>query len=366
MRGAIVTIPTVPTLELKPDLAEATERWLAFWNHEIIDRPVCVIRAPLDEKAPGPNWPPYMAGAHGDMRAVAEQVLEASSKLWYGGEAVPSYTPSFGPDMMAAWLGAKLEFPKDNYGTSWAVPCIDDWEAALPIKLDPNNAWWQRMLEFCRILADTFRGNMAVAHLDLHSNMDTLLAMRGGDRLCMDLVDTPEIIDRAMADVRALYVPIYDALYDAGNMAATGTTGWVHAYHPIRTNTIQCDFAALIGPRQFRKWAMPALEEEAAHLGHCVYHLDGPECLVHVPDLCAIPGLDCIQWVHGARNKAFIEWMDLLKDIQSRGVAVWIPCTLEEIPVYHRELKPELLYYETWAPSRKAAEDTLRWLRDNT
>jgi hypothetical protein len=300
------------------------------------------------------------------MEAVAEQALAACSSVWYGGEAIPAYTPSFGPDMFAAWLGAELEFPKDDYGTSWALPCIDDWDAVLPLRLDPDGAWWQRMLDFCRALRDTMRGKMLISHLDLHSNMDALLAMRGGDRLCTDLLDVPDVIDRAMADVRALYQPIYDALYEAAGMGEVGTTGWVHAYHPIRTNTIQCDFAALIGPRQFRRWAMPALEEEAAHLGHCVYHLDGPECLVHLPDLCSIPGLDCIQWTTGARNKPFIEWMDLLKDIQSRGVAVWIPCALDDIPVYQRELKPELLYYETWAPTQQEGEEMLEWLGENT
>ena len=356
----------VPHLELKPDFVEARARWEAFWNHEIIDRPCCVIRAPLNDGQQLPLWPPYMAGARENLHAVAEQVLEAASAIWYGGEAIPCYTPSFGPDMFAAWLGAELEFPEENFGTSWAVPCIDDWETALPLKLREDNYWWQRMLEFCRVLAEVFRGKMLVAHLDLHSNMDALLALRGGDKLCIDLIETPELIDRAMADVRALYRPIYNALFHARGMDGVGTLGWVAAYHPARTNTIQCDFAALIGPRQFRRWALPALEEEASFLGHCVYHLDGPECLVHLNDLCAIPGLDCIQWVHGARNKPFIEWMDLLKEIQAHGVAVWIPCTPEEIPAYHKELKPNLLFYECWAPSRKAGERTLEWLRRNT
>jgi len=111
---------------------------------------------------------------------------------------------------------------------------------------------------------------------------------------------------------------------------------------------------------------LPALEEEAGYLGHCVYHLDGPECLVHLPDICSIKGLDCIQWVHGERNKPFIEWMDLLKEIQSRGVALWIPCTPEQIPIYHRELKPNLLFYECWASNRKEGEEVLRWLERNT
>jgi len=355
-----------PRLEFKPDFDEARQRWEAFWHHEIIERPCCVIRAPLYDDRPAAPWPPYMAGAREDLHEVANQVLEAASYVWHGGEAIPSYTPSFGPDMFAAWLGAELRFPEHDFGTSWAEPCIDDWDEALPIRLHEDGYWWQRMLEFCRVLAEAFRGRMLVAHLDLHSNMDALLAMRGGRRLCMDLVDCPEMIDRAMADVRALYRPVYDALFEAGGMEGVGTLGWVAAYHPVRTNTIQCDFSALIGPRQFRRWALPALEEEAGYLGHCVYHLDGPECLVHLPDICSIKGLDCIQWVHGERNKPFIEWMDLLKEIQSRGVALWIPCTPEQIPIYHRELKPNLLFYECWASNRKEGEEVLRWLERNT
>jgi hypothetical protein len=111
---------------------------------------------------------------------------------------------------------------------------------------------------------------------------------------------------------------------------------------------------------------MPALEEEAAYLGHCVYHYDGPECLVHLDDICSIDGLDCIQWTSGARNRPFIEWIDLLKTIQSKGVSLWVPCTTEEIRICHRELRPNMVFYDCRAPSQKAAEETLQWLVTNT
>jgi len=355
----------ITSREFKPDFEEAKQRWLAFWEHDLIDRPCCIIHSPK-EGAPGALWPKYMAGAREDFGPVIEQILAAAASTYWGGDAIPCYTPSFGPDMMSAWLGAELHFPEQDYGTNWVLPCIDDWDSFLPFRLDPHNYWWRRMLAFCEALAEAFQGKMLVSHLDLHSNMDTLLAMRGGNRLCMDLIDIPETIDRAMQSVRALYVPIYEALYNAGRMDKVGTTGWVSAYHPVRTNTIQCDFAALIGPEHFRRWAMPALEEEAAYLRHCVYHYDGPECLVHLDDICSIKGLDCIQWTTGARNKPFIEWMDLLKDIQAKGVSVWIPCNTEDIKIYHQALKPNLLYYDCWAPSQKAADETLQWLVDNT
>lgn len=149
-------------------------------------------------------------------------------------------------------------------------------------------------------------------------------------------------------------------------MGATGTCGWVPAYHPVKTNTIQCDFAALIGPSQFKRWALPALEEEAAYLEHTVYHLDGPECLVHLDDLCSIDGLDCIQWTTGARNREFIEWMDLLKSIQAKGKSLWVPCNTEQIKIFHRELEPNKVFYVLGAASPEEGEATLKWLADNT
>jgi hypothetical protein len=354
----------ITSLEFKPDFAEARRRWEAFWNQELIDRPCCVIRSIRDGATPVPGAG-YTAEARQNPQTVIDKVVAGAATVYWAGEAIPSYTPSFGPDQLAAWLGAELKFAPEE-GTSWALPYVEDWDACLPFKLDPQNPWWRRMLDFCRDLERAARGKMVITHLDLHSNMDALLAVRGGERLCMDMLDMPETIDRAMRSVRGLYRPIYDGIYSAAGMARTGTLGWVNAYHSVRTATIQCDFAALIGPEHFRRWVGPALEEEAAFLGHCVYHLDGPECLVHLKDLCAIKGLDCIQWVHGARNRPFIEWMDLLKEIQALGVSVWIPCSPEEVKIYHRELKPNMLFYDIWAPNQHAVDETLRWLKQNT
>ena len=350
-------------MKLKPDLDEAEKRWLAFWDHELIDRPCCMIRAPRAgvEHVGGPA---YMAGSFGDFEPVAEQALASAQSVYWGGEAVPSYTPSFGPDMFAAWLGSELVFPEDGAGTSWAKTCVGAWDEALPLTLDSDNYWWRRMLDFCRTLADVFQGEVVVTNLDLHSNMDALLAMRGGMDLCTDFADVPELIDRAMADVRKLYPVIDRQLREAGRM--TPAMGWLPLYHPERTNTVQCDFAALIGPDHFRRWALPALVEEAAYLGHCIMHYDGPEMLVHLDDVCAVDGIDCIQWQPGAAGKPFIEWMDLLERIQSMGVAVYVGCSVEQLPVYHRQLKPELVCYNCSAANEQEAQDTLKWLVANT
>ena len=68
----------------------------------------------------------------------------------------------------------------------------------------------------------------------------------------------------------------------------------------------------------------------------------------------------------GARNKPFIEWMDLLKEIQSKGTSVWVPCNTEDIKIYHRELDPNKVFYVLGASSQTEGEATLKWLEENT
>ncbi|MFQ6096173.1 MAG: hypothetical protein ACE5O2_00495, partial [Armatimonadota bacterium] len=310
-------------LAFKPDFEDAQRRWAAFWAQELIDRPCIAIKCRRDGAEPLAA-PPYTAGAREELGPVVEQALTYAESICWGGEAMPLYVPSFGPDQFGAFLGADLKWAEeDEHRTNWAVPFVQRWEDALPLRLDPENRWWRRMVEFMQALGRAAEGKMLISHIDLHSNMDALAAVRLPGPLCEDLYDCPELIDRAMADVRALYPAVYDALYHAAGMDSHGTCGWVPAYHKGRTNTIQCDFAALIGPEHFRRWALPALEEEADFLEHCFYHYDGPECLVHLDDICAIRGLGGIQWTPGARNEPFIEWMDLLKEIQAKGKSVY-------------------------------------------
>jgi hypothetical protein len=207
---------------------------------------------------------------------------------------------------------------------------------------------------------------MLISHLDLHSNADALSAIRTPARLCTDFYDYPYLIDKAMRQVRGLFAFVYEALYQAGGMSRSGTQGWVPLYHPGRTNTIQCDFLALIGPEQGRRYVMPALEEESSYLDACSYHYDGPECLVHLDDILAIDGIQVIQWVCGARNRPNIEWLDLFKRIQKAGKGLWLGTTPEELKIYLKELRPEGMYYQVWVSSPEEGEEVLKWMVAHT
>ena len=192
----------------------------------------------------------------------------------------------------------------------------EDYPPALAI--DPANRWWKAIVELTRLAAGRCEGRFLLSTIDTHSNLDCLSALRGPQQLSMDLIECPQKVLRALAQIDALYKPVYDALYEAGRMREFGTTSWLEMWSEGRTQAIQCDFACMISREHFRKFAMPSLEHEMSCLDHVVYHMDGPGQIRHLDDLLALPRLHTIQWVPGAGQPPAPAWIDLLQGSNGR------------------------------------------------
>ncbi len=351
-------------LAFKPDLEEASRRWEAFYAGELIDRPLVCVTAPKE----GPNAPPastYYEHVHGDLEAILERQLQGAATVFYGGEAVPGAGFSFGCDEIAAFCGqAELCWNKDAGNTTWSKALVDDWRKALPLRLDPDNPLWQRMLEFYREAAARFAGKMLAAPPDLHTNMDLLAAVRGPQQLCFDVVEQPEMIDRAMVSARTVFSEMWEAISQAGRMAELGYCQF--AYSMEGAAMLQCDFSCMISPEMFRRWVLPALEEEAAIVKHAIYHWDGPEALVHTDDLVACRGLHALSYVPGTGNGSHYDNLALLKRVQAGGKAVHAGGSPAELKAMHRELRPDKVIYTTGAGSQAEAEALLDWFVKHT
>jgi len=352
-------------LSYKPDLADAQEHWRAFWNHDIIKRPCVAVRAP---KA-GVEWVPgtpiqFLPDI--DFDKLLDQADAHHAGVYHGGESMPRMGLGFGPDQLAAFVGGVLERSEDSSGTSWSKPFVEDWESVLPLKLE--GAHWERILEMYRQAGERGNGKFLVDMMDMHSNFDWLAAIRSPDKLCMDLIDTPELVHRAMRNVRELYLEVCKQTYAAGNMAGRGSSGWLPYYSEGKFVTTQCDFCLLLSPDLFNEFVMPALVEECEAADHSVYHYDGRGALTHFDAITGIESLDSIQWTisAGDEKQTLTDWVDLLQRFQGRGKSVYVSCGIEELKVLHPQLKPNLVFYDTWADSPQKADDLLKWLESNT
>lgn len=345
-------------LEYKPDWPQAVERWEAFWRHEVLDRPVIAVTAPQDGVTRrSVTAPADLRTRWWDYEYRIDAAMAVMEATWYGGEAFPMYLPNLGPDCFASWLGAPLEFMET---TSWARPIIEDWEQDLDkIRFAPECATWQWQLEATAAAGEAGAGKFLVGLADLHGGMDAVAALRHPDRLCLDLIDQPDMVASAMARITPVFFEVYEAMDAIARRTQTGSTTWLPAYTQGRWYPTSCDYAALIGPAHFDTFVLPDLRAQCDWLDCALYHLDGPDAIRHVPSLCSLENLHAIQWVHGAGAGPMTRWIELLQDIQARGKGLHLAVTPEEIKPLLEVLSPGGVCFHTACRSRAEGEALL-------
>jgi hypothetical protein len=365
-RDLIMNAPRpLPALQLafKPDAAEAQNRLRAYWQGEIVDRACASVRAPRDGAVP-PHRSLIVAKDF-DMAAAIEQFEEWASRMFFGGEAMPALMPNYGPDQWAGFLGAKMTLVPEK-DTSWVEPLVTDWDA-VELTIHPGNCWWKAIMDLAELAAGRCEGKFILSSLDTHSNLDCLSALRSPGQLCMDLVERPDAVSRALKQIDALYMPVYDAVFQAGRMPEFGSTSWLDMSSDGRTQAIQCDFCCMISPQHFRQFARPSLEYEMSCLDHAVYHMDGPGQIRHLDDLLAIPNLHTIQWVPGAGQPSAPGWLELLQRIQKAGKRVQVIVSVDEAKAIYTQLAPaQTFYLVTDCPNETESRRLIEWMKKHT
>jgi len=111
---------------------------------------------------------------------------------------------------------------------------------------------------------------------------------------------------------------------------------------------------------------LPGVEEEAAYLDRCMYHLDGPGALRHLDDVLSVKDIDVLQWVSGAGQKPMWQWLEVLKKGLAAGKALHIyDITPAQVKAVHSELKSRRCLYQVNAANAHEVEDLLDWLKKN-
>jgi hypothetical protein len=357
---------TVAPLQLsfKPDAAEAQTRLCAYWRGEIVDRPCVAIRTPKANVA-APYRSLVCRGDFDFARTIAEFEQWAAG-MFFGGESMPALIPNWGPDQWAGFLGAELTLVPEK-DTSWAKPLAERWEDLPPLVLDPDNRWLAAVYGLTEAAAAVCRGRFLLGAIDTHSNLDCLSALRGAERLCLDLLKRPDDVLDALTQLDALYEPLLDAVARRGRMREFGSTSWLDMWSDRRTQAVQCDFCCMISREHFRRFALPFLRREIDRLDHAVYHMDGPGQIRHLDDLLAVENLHTLQWVPGAGQPAAPAWLPMLRKIQNAGKSVQLLVSVEEVKALHGKLDPAKTFY--WVldcPSEAEARGLLQWLVDHT
>jgi hypothetical protein len=106
---------------------------------------------------------------------------------------------------------------------------------------------------------------------------------------------------------------------------------------------------------------LPGIIRECQHMDRSIYHLDGPDALRFLDTLLAIPEIHAIQWVPGAGQSHWKQWIEVYQRIQSAGKAFCVGVHVSELDHFFELFRPEGVWLSVGGVGdRESAEDVLR------
>ncbi|MHB0856089.1 MAG: uroporphyrinogen decarboxylase/cobalamine-independent methonine synthase family protein [Anaerolineae bacterium] len=347
------------TLRSVRDWPRIRERYDAWWEGALLDRPIVQITAPRQPLEPDR---PVDASDVYDWFTNPERVLRRIMRhvdaTYYAGDAFPLAFPmSPGiPAIEAAYLGCPVHFVYESL-TAWTDPIIKDWDHLPNLEVDPDNPWWRITQDLIERGARQGVGVYCTGIPDLQGGGQILAMLRGSQELAIDLLDRPEFILPVLETTNAAWLHYYQALFAIIHRYADGYYDWLGVWSSKPHVTVECDFCALISPRLFDRYFLPALAQQTEWIERTIYHLDGPGSLPHLESILALPRLDGIQWVPGAGATVMTDWIPLLQRIQAAGKKLTLSCGPGEVRRLLTELKPEGLLLSVGCANIQEADE---------
>jgi hypothetical protein len=173
---------------------------------------------------------------------------------------------------------------------------------------------------------------------------DTVEVVRGPERFLLDFALNPDWVRWAVRTVSDILIEVFAELRRLSSPDVVGVEGSMTdllVWSPGKTEHFECDMSCAISDDAFRELILPPLIDTMRTVDYRIYHLDGTNALHHLDTLLAVPELHAIQWVPSPGDEEIMQWVPLIKRIQSRGKSVLVQVTPQEVRPLLREVRPE-------------------------
>jgi hypothetical protein len=351
----------------KSNWEECKQRFVKWWNRESLL--VGMWGAPeishcIHDNVPAPAKPATIERRYCDAAFRAAENHFRLSRSVFPLDIVPVAITDFGPGSLAMFLGSQPWFAED---TVWFHPCLEqelEPERLPPLQFDENNPWWKISKQVIRACVERARGKYIVGCPDLIENMDVLSSLRGGQTLCMDLIERPDWVEQKIWEINDVWFAAYQRVYDLIKLEdGSSTFGAFYIWGPGKVAKLQCDASAMFSPKMYKQFVVPALTAQCDWLDHSLYHLDGTQAMKHLDSLLAIESLDAIEWTPqaGIETGGHMRWHDLYRRILAGGKSVQVVnVELHEIQPLLDAIGPRGVYLMIQFKDEHEAEQALK------
>lgn len=347
-------------LKYKPDFGKTVDRFEAWWHQEIIDRPpiMCGCRRVREPRHVPPKTFASDKERWFDVEYHVDSATAGLEGLEFFGDSYPLFWPNMGPEIAAVPFGGDVQF---GDWTTWSVPIVErpeQWQEIIDKPLNFDHPIWKAMEKMADYAIQVSAGRFVVGMTDLHGNYDILAALRDPQNLCMDLIDCPELLDKACEKAVACYLECFRRCWARSKAAGYGSVTWCPAYHEGPSYIPSCDFWCMTSLEMGKERIWPFVEKEIKALDRSHFHLDGPNALKFLDLLLECPELHSVQWVYGANNGPTAKWMDIYRRIHAAGksMEIWCDSPKQALDMIE-EFGPEGLWLSTGGFDDKASAD---------
>ncbi|MFH1731839.1 MAG: hypothetical protein ABIF82_09340 [Planctomycetota bacterium] len=319
-------------MEFLPDWEMSKKRFAAWWQNEMIDRPVVRLSCRREK----PRWPlrflPDVSESsrerYLDPQCAVDAMENALAVTEYFGDCPPQCGRGVNTGYLGSFAGAKLAFRK----TVWIEPTVQRWaDAAIP-RFDPETTMFRNILAVSDALAENSKGRYLLATPDHLDAATTMSQLQGAENMCLALFDDPESVYAYRDQLVKVWLESYDFWRDYDRKKGfEGSANWAGAFSTGRSGVVQSDFSAIISPEMFEDLVKPELAAEGRHLDTALYHWDGPGQIPHTDILLGMPEITAIQWVPGAGSPSAVEFPDPVLRAQAAGKPVQLFCDIDEL-----------------------------------
>ena len=350
----------------KSNLEETKQHYLDWWNHKGIVlnmwehfqegvEPHAGVATPLPPVDLNQKWfdPEWRAG-------YLDWYVAHSSLM---ADMLPVANTQLGPGSLAAILGGVFEGGED---TIWIHPDPDFKEDIVFNSEHPNWILHKELLKACKKKA---AGHYYVGMPDLMEGLDVLAALKGTDKVLLDTVMQPEVLEHQMQQINDIYFKVFDELYDIIREGDEMAFCYFSSWAPGKMTKLQSDISTMISEDDYRRFVQPFIREQCRKIEYTLYHLDGVGAMHHLPALLEIDELNAIQWTPGVGEPqgGSPKWYDLYRKILAAGksvMACWV--TLDELKPLLDAIGGDGVHIEMDFLHEKEVEQAMKIVEENT
>ena len=254
-------------------------RYRAFWNRDSVARPLVGFTLvgwfPIEEFAVSRAWGTDGELTHGMIHPEAflpDHIRMLREGEWMADDLIRGACPG---QVAIPWLPAALGcrmrvLPGNVLGEERHL----SWEDALAVRLDPENPWFGKYLEFGLALVRAAEGRFPVSHSAELGPTDLIAVLRGHTESVWDLADEPERAAALLERTAEIFREFTEAmwarlpLYEGGYFDAQYSL-----WSPGPIARLQEDATAFYSPALYRRFVQPVDRKLAAHFPCSFMHL---------------------------------------------------------------------------------------------